>query len=205
MAYKMGSMYYLGLEQMDNTANVTGDLTKEDIWHRRFGHLGERNLCKLAENSLVNGFDYDVSKSIEFCESCVSGKMCRSSFPKGDRERAREPLALVHSDVCGKISPQSLGNASLLLLTIYIWVYVLRNKHEVFNKFCEWKSLVVNLSGHKLKVFRTDNGGEYTSNEFEEYLRKDGIKHEYSIPKTPQQNGVSERMNRTWWNVFDRC
>ncbi len=81
--------------------------------------------------------------------------------------------------------------------THYIWVYVLRNKHEVFNKFCEWKSLVENLSGHKLKVFRTDNGGEYTSNEFEEYLRKDGIKHEYSIPKTPQQNGVSERMDRT--------
>ncbi len=90
MAYRMVSLYYLGLEQMDNTANVTGDLTKKDIWHRRFGHLGERNLCKLAENSLVNGFDYDVSNSIEFCESCVSGKMCRSSFPKGDREREQE-------------------------------------------------------------------------------------------------------------------
>ena len=81
--------------------------------------------------------------------------------------------------------------------THYVWIYVLKNKHEVFRTFTEWKSLVEKSSGHKIKVFRTDNGGEYTSTEFESLLRKEGIKHEYTIPKTPQQNGVSERMNRT--------
>ena len=53
------------------------------------------------------------------------------------------------------------------------------------------------LAGHKVKTFRTDNGGEYMSTEFENYLKSEGIKHEYTIPKTPEQNGVSERMNRT--------
>jgi len=66
---------------------------------------------------------------------------------------------------------------------------VLKSKHKVVDKFLEWKSLAENLSGHKVKVVRTDNSGEYTSNEFEVYPRKDGIKHEYSIPKTPQQTG----------------
>ena len=61
----------------------------------------------------------------------------------------------------------------------------------------EWKSLVENSSGHKVKKLRTDNGGEYTSTEFESYLKDEGIEHQYSIPKTPEQNGVSERMNRT--------
>ena len=61
----------------------------------------------------------------------------------------------------------------------------------------EWKSLVEKSSGYKVKRLRTDNGGEYTSIEFESYLKKEGIEHQYTIPKTPEQNGVAERMNRT--------
>ena len=57
--------------------------------------------------------------------------------------------------------------------------------------------MVERSSGMKLKKLRTDNGGEYTSNELEEYLRKNGVKHETSVPKNPQQNGVAERLNRT--------
>ena len=52
-------------------------------------------------------------------------------------------------------------------------------------------------SGRKVKTIRTDNGGEYTSTRFEEYLKSEGIRHERTIPKTPEQNGVAERMNRT--------
>jgi hypothetical protein len=81
--------------------------------------------------------------------------------------------------------------------THYLWIYVVKHKHEVFGKFVEWKSLVEKSSGYKVKKLRTDNGGEYTSTEFENYLKKDGIEHQYTIPKTPEQNGVSERMNRT--------
>lgn len=79
----------------------------------------------------------------------------------------------------------------------YAWIYLLKNKHEVYQKFLQWKALVERSSNHKLKVLRTDNGGEYTSSEFEDYLSKEGIIHEYTIAKTPQQNGVAERFNRT--------
>ena len=68
-------------------------------------------------------------------------------------------------------------------------VYVIKHKDEVFQKFMEWKSLVENSSGHKVKKLRTDNGGKYTSTEFESYLKDEGIEHQYSIPKTPEQNG----------------
>lgn len=57
--------------------------------------------------------------------------------------------------------------------------------------------MIERQSGRKLKILRTDNGGEYTSNEFQAYLKRQGIKHETTIPKTPEQNGVAERMNRT--------
>ena len=52
-------------------------------------------------------------------------------------------------------------------------------------------------TNQKLKALRTDNGGEYMSTEFQTYLKKEGVRHELTVPKTPEQNGVAERMNRT--------
>ena len=107
----------------------------------------------------------------------------------------------MHSDVCGKISTPSLSGAEYFVTftddkTRYVWVYPLKQKCEVFERFVEWKTMVENQTGHKLKVLRTDNG-EYVSDRFKEYLKSEGVRHELSVPKTPEQNGVSERMNRT--------
>ena len=157
---------------------------------------------RYAEERWVgNGFDYNASKEIDFCESCVSGKIHRSFFPKSGRERVEEPLGLIHSDLCGKISSPSLSHAEYFVVFIddkthYVWIYVVKHKHEAFQKFVEWKSLVKKSSGYKVKRLRT-NGGEYTSIEFESYLKKEGIEHQYTIPKTWEQNGVAERMNQT--------
>ena len=52
-------------------------------------------------------------------------------------------------------------------------------------------------TGRKLKTLRTDNGGEYVSADFEKSLKKEGVRHELTVPKTPERNGVAERMNRT--------
>ena len=203
IAMKTGSLYYLNCEPMNNQQiNSVTDQASKNLWHRRYGHLGERNLSKLKKDGLVKEFDYDAAQEIDFCESCVRGKMHRLPFPSDGRERAEEPLGLIHSDVCGKISSPSLGRAEYFVVFIddnthFVWVYVIKHKNEVFQKFTEWKSLVEKLSGHKVKKLRTDNGGEFTSTEFESYLKEEGIDHQYTIPKTPEQNGVSERMNRT--------
>ena len=197
VASKDRSLYYLNCEPLYNQKiNSASHQSKENLWHRRFGHLGKRSLKK---GMLVKGFDYDASKEIDFCESCVSGKSHRSSFPKPGRERAEEPLGLVHSDLCGMISSPSLSHAEYFVVFIddkthYVWIYVVKDKHEVFQKFMEWKSLVEKSSGYEVKKLRTDIGGEYTSIEFESYLKKEGI-YQYTVPKTPEQNGVAERMN----------
>ena len=72
-----------------------------------------------------------------------------------------------------------------------------KTQKEVFARFLEWKAIVEKSSGRKLKVLRTDNGGEYTSTKFEAYLKAEGVRHERTVPKTPEQNGVAERLNRT--------
>ena len=90
-----------------------------------------------------------------------------------------------------KLSLPSLEGAEYFLTFIddkthYVRTYALRNKCEVFK---EWKYLVEKVSDHQLKILRTDNGREFCSTEFEDFLKK-GIKHEYTIPKTPEQNGA---------------
>ena len=196
---KCGSLYFLECESRDQ-ANTA--LTKEDVWHRRYGHLGVQGLKQLAVDGLVNGFDYDSSKRVEFCEPCTKGKHHRSPFPTDGGRRAKKPLDLVHTDVCGKLNAKSLGGAEYFLTFIddktrFTWVYPLKRKDEVFQRFVEWKAMVENSGGGKLKVLRSDNGGEYTAKRFQEYLKAEGVRHELTVPKTPQQNGVAERLNRT--------
>ena len=77
------------------------------------------------------------------------------------------------------------------------WIYFMKNKDEVFNKFKEFKSLIENHTEKKIKTFRSDNGGEFTSNEFKALCKDSGIKRELTTPYNPQHNGVVERNNRT--------
>ena len=145
--------------------------------------------------------NYDPSNEIGFCETCIGGKHHRGPFASSTTQTT-QILELVHSDVCGKMQEKSLGGGEYFLTftddkSRYTWVYVLKSKDQVFERFLEWKALVERQSKHKLKALRTDNGGEYTSNAFEKYLRDEGIRHERTVPKTPQQNGVAERLNRT--------
>ena len=76
------------------------------------------------------------------------------------------------------------------------WIYFLKRKDGVFERFKEFKALVENLSKNKIKILRSNNGGEFTSNEFNDFCKEDGITRELTIPYIPQQNGVAETKNR---------
>ena len=156
----------------------------------------------MAKNQMVSGLDLDFKQESTFCESCVKGKSHKLPFQHSSTKRADHPLELIHSDVCGKIGTQSLGGGEYFVTfvddhTRHVWIYILKHKGEVFQRFKEWKVLVEKASGRKIKILRSDNGEEYTSAEFAAYLTKEGVRHELTIPHTPQQNGVAERLNRT--------
>src|SRR6266511_6137625 len=75
--------------------------------------------------------------------------------------------------------------------------YFLKYKSEAFSAFKEWKILVENQTEKKVKKLHTDNGMEFCSDKFNSYCKSEGIIRHYTVPYTPQQNGVAERMNRT--------
>ena len=199
-ATRVGNLYYLEYCRKGQNLNVAKN-NNEMLWHRRYGHISEQNLKTLANSELVEHFRYNLTKNIGFCESCIGGKQHRTPFGASERQTC-DLLELVHSDVCGKISESSIGGAQYFLTftddkSRYSWVYMLKTKDQVFEYFLEWKSLVEKATKKKVVTLRTDNGGEYTSTQFEEYLKAEGIRHELTVPKTPQQNGVAERLNRT--------
>ena len=84
-----------------------------------------------------------------------------------------------------------------MITLISLGVYFLKSKYEVFGKFKEFKALVESLSKRKIKTLRSDNGGEYTSNEFGIFFKDVEIKRELTTPYNPQNNGVVERKNQT--------
>lgn len=77
------------------------------------------------------------------------------------------------------------------------WVTFLQDKSQSFEIFKIIRNIVQKESGYKMKCLRSDRGGEFISNEFEDYYERHGIRRQYSTPRTPQQNGVVERKNRT--------
>lgn len=162
------------------------------LWHRRFGHAS-MNKLKLLMN-------INVKDDIK-CIACSKGKTARKPF-KENGTRATKLLELIHSDVCGPISIESMGGAKYFVSFIddfskKVFVFTMKQKSEVFNKFIEFKRMVENQCETKIKKFRSDNGKEFINKNFENLFKSSGIKHEKSTPYTPQQNGVAERMNRT--------
>ena len=174
---------------------------KDWLWHLRFGHLNFDSLKLLASKNMVKGLPH-INRPNEVCESCVLGKHHRTNFGKQVDWRAKQPLELVHTDVCGPLTPMSNGKNKYFLTFIddysrKTWVYFLKQKSEVFEVFKEFKALVERQSGYQIQTLRSDQGGEYTSNAFESYCKNHGIKHQVTPSYTPQLNGVAERKNRT--------
>jgi hypothetical protein len=146
---------------------------------------------------MVTGVPDFSSEHHELCKGCALGKYTQTAFPNSDN-RAAGILDLIHSDVCGPMSSASL--TSFLYYVVFIddfsqksWIFFMKTKGQVFSWFQEFKALVENQTGKKIRVLRTDYGGEYTSKEFMDFCAGEGIRRELIVPYNPQKNGVAER------------
>ncbi|CAI7834300.1 unnamed protein product [Closterium sp. NIES-53] len=165
--------------------------------------IGVGNAKKLVKDGSLKGLEMKgVVKEIGSCPTCLETKFTKFPFSSGTGP-AKAPLALVHMDVVGPTRAPSLSGSRYFLTIVddhtrAVWVYPLKTKGEVAAAvFKEWMPRAQRESGHKVKVIRTDNGGEFIGADFEAVLKKKGIQHQLTVPYNPQQNGVAERFNRT--------
>ena len=177
------------------------EATQSSVWHSRPSHVNINTLKLMVKKKLVTGIP-NVEIEKEKCVSCLLGKQARKPFPQATKFRASNPLELVHGDLCGPISPTTPALKRYIFVLIddhtrYMWTILLREKSEALEKFKRFKTLAEEETQSKVKMFRTDRGGEFVSHEFNEYCDNNGIKRHLTAPYTPQQNGVVERRNRT--------
>ncbi|KAL4025380.1 hypothetical protein IC575_013770 [Cucumis melo] len=168
------------------------------LWHLRLGHINLDRIGRLVKNGLLNKLKDD---SLPPCESCLEGKMTKRPFTEKGY-RAKEPLELIHSDLCGLMNVKARGGFEYFISFIddysrYGYLYLMEHKSEALEKFKEYKTEVENLLSKKIKILRSDRGGEYMDLRFQDYMIEHGIQSQLSTPGTPQQNGVSERRNKT--------
>ncbi|KAL4289723.1 hypothetical protein GQ457_14G011740 [Hibiscus cannabinus] len=167
------------------------------LWHQKLGHMSEQGMKVLVGQKLLPSL---TKVSLPLCEHCITSKQHRLKFNTSN-SRGKAVLELVHYDVW-QAPVTSLGGAKYFVSFIddysrRCWVYPIKKKADVFSTFKVFKARVELDSGNKIKCFRSDNGGEYTSDEFDDFCRNEGIKRQFTTVHTPQQNGVAERMNRT--------
>ena len=192
------------LNELNNTNNLPckrkepSKLNQTYLWHLRLGHINLNRISRLVRDGPLGSLQVE---ELPVCESCLEGKMTKRPFSaKG--YRAKEPLELVHSDVCGPMNIQARGGFEYFITFIddysrYGYIYLMRRKSECFEKFKEYKAETEKRLGKCLKTLRSDRGGEYLLGEFKDYLSAEGIVSQLSAPGMPQQNGVAERRNRT--------
>lgn len=181
------------VNKYNDTAAVAVGAVSPMIWHRRFGHLCADYLAKITQIG-------DQGRHGD-CLTCAKGKMERLPFPSSE-SRSSQCLDLVHSDIAGPMETESIGGKKYYITFIddfsrKVFVYMLRNKSEAFEKFKIFQAQAERTHGRKIKSLRTDNGGEYCSKEFAAFLQQQGIEHQTTVPYNSEQNGVSERLNKT--------
>eukprot|EP00253_Pinus_taeda_P007226 PITA_07226 len=160
--------------------------------------MSERGLKILADRKLLPNLKFG---KLDFCKHCLFGKQSKQKFKTG-KHTSKGILDYIHSDVWGPASTTSYGGSSYFVSFIdefsrKVWVYMLKRKSDVFSVFKQFRALEENNTGRTIKCLITDNGGEFTSKEFDNYCKDAGIKRHKTTIYTPQQNGVAERMNKT--------
>ncbi|GJV23603.1 retrovirus-related pol polyprotein from transposon TNT 1-94 [Tanacetum coccineum] len=198
--YAVNGMFNLNVMVVKNDINKMNSsaylIESSKMWHGRIGHVNFNLMRRLIKFNSIPNFHIDSKYK---CETYVEAKLTRSSFKSVKRKT--EPLDMIHTDICDlKSLPTKRGNKYFITFiddcTKYCYVYLLKSKDEAIDKFVLYKTEVENQLGLKIKVVRSDRGGEYVS-PFAELCAKHGIRHEFTAPYSPQQNGIAERKNRT--------
>nr|GEW77385.1 Pol polyprotein [Tanacetum cinerariifolium] len=198
--YVVNGMFKLNVMVVKNDINKMNSfahlIESSNMWHGRLGHVNFNSMRYLIKFNSIPNFHIDSKYK---CETCVEDKLIISSF-KSVKQKT-EPLDMIHIDICDlKSLPTKGGNKYFITFiddcTKYCYVYLLKSKYEAIDKFVLYKTEVENQLGQKIKVVRSNRGGEYVSL-FAELYAKHGIRHDVTAHYSPQQNGIAERKNRT--------
>ncbi|GJR18730.1 putative ribonuclease H-like domain-containing protein [Tanacetum coccineum] len=169
---------------------------------RRLGHINFKNMNKLVRGNLVRGLPSKIFENDHSCVACQKRKQHKASCKAKLVNLISKPLHMLHMDLFGPINVKSLMKKSYCLVVTndfsrFSWVFFLATKDETSGILKTFITEIENQLDYKVKVIRSDNGTEFKNSVMNQICKMKGIKREFSVARTPQQNGVAERSNRT--------
>ncbi|GJT78794.1 putative ribonuclease H-like domain-containing protein [Tanacetum coccineum] len=181
-------------------AKATSD--ESMLWHRRLGHINFKNINKLVKENLVRGLPLKRFENDQTYVACLKGKQHKASCKSKVLNPITKPLFMLSIDLLGPTFVSSLMHKKYCLVVTddynrFTWVFFLATKDETSEILKNFIIQIENLVDQKVKIIRCDNGTEFKNKVMDVFCKEKGIKREYSVARTPQQNGVAERRNRT--------
>nr|GFA30606.1 hypothetical protein [Tanacetum cinerariifolium] len=172
------------------------------LWHMRLGHLNVKTINKLVRHNLVIGLPTKSFDNDHTCTTCLKGKQHKVSCKSKLVNYVSKPLHTLHMDLLGPTSVSSISHKWYCLVVTddfskFTWTFFLRTKDETSDILKKFITEIENLKILKVKIIRCDNKGEFRNKEMNYFCSQKGIKREFSNARTPQQNGVAKRRNRT--------
>nr|GEY13291.1 hypothetical protein [Tanacetum cinerariifolium] len=172
------------------------------LWNQRLSHLNFATINNLVKNILVQGLPKMKFEKDHLCSACEQGKIHQKQHKYKTAFALNKPLYLLYMDLCGPMRVQSINEKRYVLVVVddysrYTWVFYLHSKVEASEVIISFiKKTQVNLQLQVQRV-RTDNGMKFKNKTLAKFFDEVGITQQYSAARTPQQNGVVERINRT--------
>ncbi|GKA91469.1 retrovirus-related pol polyprotein from transposon TNT 1-94 [Tanacetum coccineum] len=176
--------------------------TKSWLWHRRLSHMNFGTINHLARHGLVRSLPKLKFEKDHLCSACAMGKSKKKPHKPKSEDTNQEKLYLLHMDLCGPMRATSVNGKKYILIIVvdysrFTWVKCLRSKDEALDfiiKFLKMIQVRLKVPVRRIKI---DNRTEFVNQTLREYYEKVGISYETSVARSPQQNGVVERHNRT--------
>ncbi len=202
---RQGNVYVIDLNDLSSfNVKCLMATNKDDswLWHRRLGHASMHIISKLVKSDLVRGLPKMKFEKDKVCDACMKGKQTKVSFKSKNCISTSRPLQLLHMDLFGPIRTRSLGGKQYCFVIVddysrFTWVFFLAHKSDTCGVFIPFAHRVQKEKGACISSIRSDCGKEFINHDMISFCESSGISHNFSAPRTPQQNGVVERKNRT--------
>ena len=182
----------------ETTTAKTASSTESKLWHERFGHPGRNKTKQIQTHYLGKGIQ--LEHEAKDCNCCSQAKQTKARMASSKSERAQTPLELVHIDIMTDLQGHANYHHALVAVddfTSYVFVKPLLSKAEALSALKTWIKAAELATDCKLKNLRSDNGGEWSSLEAEEWKREAGFRWQKTTPYVSTQNGRAERMIRS--------
>ncbi|GJR58635.1 putative ribonuclease H-like domain-containing protein [Tanacetum coccineum] len=204
---RQNNMYSFDLKNVVPSGGLTclfakATIDESNLWHRRLGHINFKTMNKLVRGNLVRGLPSKLFENDHTCVACQKGKQHKASCKTKLVSSISQPLQMLHMDLFGPTFVRSINHKIYCLVVTddysrFSWVFFLATKDETSGILKTFITGIENQINHKVKIIRCDNGTEFKNNDMNQFCGMKGIKREFSVARTPQQNGVAERKNMT--------